>query len=82
LRKRGDLTGARALLGRVRDMGMDGGDVADLLMQEGLLAFAAGDRAGAERAVRECVEVRVRLLGDGHVSVGKARAVLAGLAVR
>jgi serine/threonine-protein kinase len=82
LRKRGDLTGARALLGRVRDMGMDGGDVADLLMQEGLLAFAAGDRAVAERAVRECVEVRVRLLGDGHVSVGKARAVLAGLAVR
>lgn len=82
LRKRGDLAGARALLVRVREMGMDGADGADLLLQEGLLLAAAGDRPGAVRAVRECVDLRVRLLGDGHVSVGKARAILAELASR
>lgn len=75
-RKQGDLRPSAEALARVRQMPMDPADLADLLMQEGLLKEAAGDRPGAVKALRECLELRTKLVGLAHPSTARARAAL------
>jgi serine/threonine protein kinase/Tfp pilus assembly protein PilF len=75
-RKQGQFRPAAEALARVRQMPMTSDELADLLMQEGQLQEASGDRARAISTFRECLAIRTKLFGPSHRSVERARAAL------